>query len=205
MGGSAVAQAADELLAQARGIASERLGARAEFRAGRFFTADASLGWAGLGELSASVRFSSEQCFSSGAYAAVVAVSRSTGRVTVRRLVAVDDAGTIMNPLLAEGQVLGGAVQGLGASLSEEVVHDEDGRPSSSSLLDYQLPTAADVPEIELAFVETPTPLNPLGAKGIGEGGAIGVPPAIANALADALGTHLDPPFTAEKVWRALR
>jgi carbon-monoxide dehydrogenase large subunit len=204
MGGSAVARAADELISEARRSASERLGARAEFRDGRFFTAGAGLGWADLGELSASVRFSSDQSFSSGAYAAVVAVSRATGRVTVRRLVAVDDAGTIVNPLLAEGQVLGGAVQGLGASLSEEVVHDERGRPASSSLLDYRLQTAADVPPIELAFVETPTPLNPLGAKGIGEAGAIGVPPAIANALADALGVHLDPPFTAEKVWRAL-
>jgi carbon-monoxide dehydrogenase large subunit len=82
-------------------------------------------------------------------------------------------------------------------------VHDEDGQPTTSSLLDYALLTAADVPAIETAFVETPSPLNPLGAKGIGEGGAIGVPPAIANALADALGRHIDPPFTAETVWRA--
>jgi len=113
------------------------------------------------------------------------------------------DVQARINPLLAEGQVLGGAVQGLGASLSEQVVHDDDGLPVASSLLDYALPTAADVPEIETAYVETPTPLNPLGAKGIGESGAIGVPPAIANALADALGVHLDPPFTAETVWRA--
>jgi carbon-monoxide dehydrogenase large subunit len=203
MGGSAVASAADGLVARGRAIASERLGGRAEFRDGRFFTADRSLGWADLGELTASARFASEQAFSSGAYAAVVAGERATGRVTVRRLVGVDDAGRIMNPLLAEGQVLGGAVQGLGASLSEQVVHDGDGRPESSSLLDYALPTAADVPEIETAYVETPTPLNPLGAKGIGESGAIGVPPALANALADALGVHLDPPFTAETVWRA--
>ncbi len=205
MGGSAVALAAAELVDQARAIASERLFARAEFRDGRFFTADRSLVWAEMGELSASVRFASEQAFSSGAYAAVVAVERATGRVAVRRLVAVDDAGRIVNPLLAEGQVLGGMAQGLGASLSEEVVHDEDGQPVSSSLLDYLLPTAADVPPVQTAFVETPSPLNPLGVKGIGESGAIGVPPAIANALADAIGCHLDPPFTAEKVWEALR
>jgi carbon-monoxide dehydrogenase large subunit len=205
MGGSAVARAADALIEQGRALASEWLVARAEFRDGRFFTADRSLVWEELGELSASVRFSSEQAFASGAYAAVVAVERATGRVTVRRLVAVDDAGRIVNPLLAEGQALGGIVQGLGASLSEQVVHDEGGQPASSSLLDYLLPAAGDVPPLEHAFVETPSPLNPLGAKGLGDNGAIGVPPALANALADAIGRHLDPPFTAERVWGALR
>jgi len=205
MGGSAVAQAAAELIEQARALASERLVARAEFRDGRFFTADKALLWEELGELSASVRFASEQVFSSGAYAAVVAVERATGRVSVRRLIAVDDAGRIVNPLLAEGQVLGGIAQGLGASFTEAVVHDDDGQPASSSLLDYKLLTAADMPAVESAFVETPSPLNPLGAKGIGESGAIGVPPAIANALANAIGRHLDPPFTAEKVWTALQ
>jgi carbon-monoxide dehydrogenase large subunit len=153
-----------------------------------------------------SARFESDQAFTSGACAAVVEVERATGRVTVRRLVAVDDAGRIVNPLLAEGQVIGGAVQGLGAVLSEEVVHDEAGQPLTTTLLDYTLLTAADVPPIEAEFVETPSPLNPLGAKGIGEAGTIGAPPAVANALADALGGRIvDPPFTAEKVWRALR
>jgi carbon-monoxide dehydrogenase large subunit len=144
-------------------------------------------------------RFASEQLFTSGAYAAVVEVVRATGAVRVVKLVAVDDAGRIVNPLLAEGQVVGGAVQGLGAVLSEQA--------GPTTLLDYGLLTAADVPaEIGTAFVESPTPLNPLGVKGIGEGGAIGAPAAVANALADALGgRHVDPPFTAEKVWRALR
>ncbi len=123
----------------------------------------------------------------------------------VRRLVAVDDAGRILNPLLAEGQVIGGAVQGVGAALTEEVVHDAQGRPVSVSLLDYSLLTAAEIPEFTTAFVESPSPLNPLGAKGIGESGTIGAPAAIANALAAVVGRHLDPPFTAEKVWRALR
>ena len=109
----------------------------------------------------------------------------------VRRFVAVDDAGRILNPLLAEGQVVGGAVQGLGACLTEE-----DG----AGLL-----TAADVPEITTDVVESPSPLNPLGAKGITDGASSGAPPAVANALADAIGRHLDPPFTAEKVWRALQ
>jgi len=163
MGGSAVAAAADDLLANGGSV-------------GR-------------------ARFESDQVFASGAYAAVVEVDRATGAVSVRRLVAVDDAGRIMNPLLAEGQVVGGSVQGLGACLTEEA-----GEP-----MDFGLLTAADVPEITTDFVESPSPLNPLGAKGIGESGAIGAPPAVANALADAIGRHLDPPFTAEKVWQALQ
>jgi carbon-monoxide dehydrogenase large subunit len=150
-------------------------------------------------------RFASEQVFASGAYIAVVEVTRATGAVRVRRLIAVDDAGRIVNPLLAEGQVIGGSVQGLGAVLSEEQTYDDDGRPLTS-LLDYTLLTAAEIPELSTAFVETPSPLNPLGVKGIGEGGAIGAPAAVANALANALGgRRLDPPFTAEKVWRALQ
>jgi carbon-monoxide dehydrogenase large subunit len=178
MGGSAVALACDDALAR-RDAGEEAVG---------------------------TARFESDQAFTSGACAAVVEVSRATGRVRVRRLVAVDDAGRIVNPLLAEGQVVGGAVQGLGAVLSEEVVHDEAGQPVAASLLDYTLLTAADVPPIETEFVESPSPLNPLGAKGIGEAGTIGAPPAVANALTDALGgRHVDPPFTAEKVWRALR
>src|SRR3954471_5962463 len=178
MGGSAVALACDE--------------ARGRAEAGE--------------EPVGSTRFESDQAFTSGACAAVVAVERSTGRVTVRRIAAVDDAGRIVNPLLAEGQVIGGSAQGLGTVLTEEVVHDEDGQPTTSSLLDYGLLTAAEVPPMATEFVETPSPLNPLGAKGIGEAGTIGTPPAIANALADALGgRHVDPPFTAEKIWRALQ
>jgi aerobic carbon-monoxide dehydrogenase large subunit len=156
--------------------------------------------------IEADARFSSDLVFGSGAYAAVVEIERATGVLRVRRLVAVDDAGVIVNPLLAEGQVIGGAVHGLGATLTEEVVHDEDGQPLSVSLLHYGLPTAADVPEIRTAFVQSPSPSNPLGAKGIGEGGAIGTPAAIGNAIADALGgRHVDPPYTAGKLWRALQ
>jgi aerobic carbon-monoxide dehydrogenase large subunit len=135
-------------------------------------------------------RFASEQVFSSGAYIAVVEVTRSTGLVRVRRLAAVDDAGRIINPLLAQGQVIGAALQGLGAVLTEP-----------DALL-----TAAEIPDFSTAFVETPSPLNPLGAKGIAEGGTIGAPAAVANALTKALGgVRVDPPFTPEKVWRALR
>jgi carbon-monoxide dehydrogenase large subunit len=163
MGGSAVAAATDDLLANGGTV-------------GR-------------------ARFESEQVFASGAYAAVVEVDRATGAVRVRRLVAVDDAGRIMNPLLAEGQVVGGSVQGLGACLTEEA-----GAP-----MDFGLLTAVEVPEITTEFVESPSPLNPLGAKGIAESGTIGAPAAVANALADTLGRHIDPPFTAKKVWDALR
>jgi carbon-monoxide dehydrogenase large subunit len=144
--------------------------------------------------------------FSSGAYAATVEIDRATGRLRVRQLVAVDDAGTIVNPLLAEGQVIGGAVQGLGQSLVEEMLYDEEGQPTSASFADYSLLTAAEQPPIATAFVESPSPHNPLGAKGIGEGGAIGTPAAVGNAVADALGgRHVDPPFTPEKLWRALQ
>ena len=187
MGGSALVQAADQILAQA----------------GSLPLAEAA---AAAGGLEADVRFESELVFGSGAYAATVQIDRDTGALHVRQLVAVDDAGTIINPLLAEGQVFGGAVQGLGAVLMEEAVHDGDGQPLGASFVDYALPSAVEVPPIATAFVQTPSPNNPLGAKGIGEGGAIGTPAAIANAVADALGGRApDPPFTAEKLWRALR
>jgi carbon-monoxide dehydrogenase large subunit len=156
--------------------------------------------------LEAHARFASDLVFGSGAYAAVVEIDRATGTPRVLRLAAVDDAGTIVNPLLAEGQVFGGTVHGLGASLTEEIVYDEAGQPTTVSLLDYSLLTAAEVPELRTAFVQSPSPRNPLGAKGIGEGGAIGTPAAIGNAIADALGgLKTDPPYTAEKLWGALR
>ena len=155
--------------------------------------------------LEAHARFASDLVFGSGAYAAVVEIDRATGTPRVLRLAAVDDAGTIINPLLAEGQVIGGSVHGLGVSLTEEIVHDESGQPTTASLLDYSLLTAAEVPDLRTAFVQSPSPRNPLGAKGIGEGGTIGTPAAVGNAIADALGRPVDPPYTAEKLWGALR
>jgi carbon-monoxide dehydrogenase large subunit len=144
--------------------------------------------------------------FSSGAHAAVVEIERATGRLAVLRMVAVDDAGTLINPLLAHGQVIGGIAQTLGQCLTEEVVHDELGQLQTASLLDYSLVTAAEMPPLSIADVQTPSPLNPLGAKGVGEGGTTGSLPAIANAVADALGgRHVEPPFTEDKLWRALR
>jgi aerobic carbon-monoxide dehydrogenase large subunit len=212
MGGSAVARAVDELGKQCVQAAARLLGAP-----------ESEIAWgeegltagdgrtlslrdvAAAGPLEATARFESDLVFGSGAYAATVEVERSTGRLTVRRLAAVDDAGTIVNPLLAEGQVLGGVVQGLGECLAEEATYDEQAQPTSASFADYSLLTAAEIPPIAAEFVESPSPLNPLGAKGIGEGGAIGTPAAVANAVADALGgRHVDPPFTEGKLWRAI-
>jgi carbon-monoxide dehydrogenase large subunit len=161
--------------------------------------------WSELSGLTAAARFDSELVFSSGAYAAAVEIDRDTGKLTVRRVVAIDDAGTIINPLLAHGQVVGGAMQGLGECLIEEAVYDEDGQLRTATFVDYALLTAEGAPPIVIGEVSSPSPRNPLGAKGVGEGGAIGVLPAVANAVADALGgQHLDPPYQAEKLWRAM-
>jgi carbon-monoxide dehydrogenase large subunit len=217
MGGSALVQAIEAVLAQADAVAAELLGWPVD-RVMRLRG-----GWSGPGSrvvslvevaaaaggLEAEARFESDLVFGSGAYGAVVEIERDTGALTVRRLTAVDDAGMIINPLLAEGQVHGGVVQGLGAVLMEEVVYDVGGQLRNAAFTEYSLPGAAEVPPIVTAFVQTPSPNNPLGAKGIGEGGAIGTPAAVANAVADALAVvgldAPDPPFTAEKLWRALR
>ncbi len=151
-------------------------------------------------------RFEAPFVFSAGVHLAVVEVERSTGRLRVERLVAVDDVGRVVNPLVAEGQVIGGSAQGLGEALVEELVHDESGQQVTSSFADYGLLTAADMPPVDAEFLETYSPHNPLGIKGVGEGGAIGAPAAVANAVADALAPlgvrHVDLPFTAEKLWR---
>jgi aerobic carbon-monoxide dehydrogenase large subunit len=195
MGGSAVVQAVDALKEKCEAVAA-RLGRSMSLAE----IAEAEPG------IRASARFESELVFSSGAYGAVVEIERATGRLRVLRLAAVDDAGTIVNPLLAEGQVIGGTAQGLGECLVEEAVYDEEGNPTFASFIGYSLLTAVEMPPLITAFVESPSPLNPLGAKGIGEGGAIGTPGAVANAVADALGgVRVDPPFSDDKLWRALR
>jgi carbon-monoxide dehydrogenase large subunit len=214
MAGSAVAAAVDGLIECGRELAAELLDvapADVVWEKHTFAAGGRTLSWRELaraadGRLRASARFESDQVFSSGAYAAAVEIERSTGRLHVRRLAAVDDAGTVINPLLAHGQVLGGVVQGLGECLTEEAVYDEIGQLRTASLMDYGLLTAADIPPIVTGAVSSPSPLNPLGAKGVGEGGAIGTLAAVANAVADALsGRHLDPPYTDDKLWRALR
>ncbi len=146
--------------------------------------------------------------FGYGAYGAVVEIDRHTGRVAIKKFVAVDDAGRIINPLLAEGQVFGSLAQGLGEALSEAVVYDESGQMLTASFMDYGILRATQMPDVVTAFLETPSPLNPLGAKGIGEAGTIGAPPAIVNAVVDALAPlgvrNVDMPLTAETLWRLI-
>ncbi|MDQ1503619.1 MAG: aerobic carbon-monoxide dehydrogenase large subunit [Actinomycetota bacterium] len=147
--------------------------------------------------------------FPSGAYLAVVTIDVETGGVRLVRMVTCDDAGRIMNPLIAEGQVHGGLVQGIAQALWEEVRHDEEGTLLTSTLADYLVPSACEVPSFEGMFQETATDRNPLGAKGIGESGTIGATPAVVNAVLDGLSEfgirHLDTPLSPERVWRAIR
>ncbi|HEU5490514.1 MAG TPA: molybdopterin cofactor-binding domain-containing protein, partial [Gaiellaceae bacterium] len=134
-----------------------------------------------------------------------VRVDRETGEVTVLRHVIAQDVGRALNPALVEGQMRGGAVQGIGWALFEQLDHDEDGRLLTGSFLDYAIPTAERVPEIDTLIVEVPAPDGPFGAKGIGEAPVVGAPAAVANAVARASGTRLyDLPMTPPRVWQAL-
>ena len=143
--------------------------------------------------------------FPFGVHLAVIEVDPETGSPTLHQMWAVDDAGNIINPMLADGQRHGGLAQGVGQALWEEVVYDEDGNLVTSSFMDYLLPTANSLPMFGLASTVTTTPTNPLGAKGIGEAGAIGSTPAVLNAVADALGVdEIQVPLTAQKIWAAL-
>jgi carbon-monoxide dehydrogenase large subunit len=160
--------------------------------------------------LEASTRFELPgPVFSFGAYVATVEVEPETGETHLRKLVAVDDCGRVINPLLADGQVQGAVVQAIGECFHEQVGYDDDGQPLAVNLYEYHLPTTQSLPELATALRETPSPFNPLGAKGVGEGGSIGTPAAVANAVADALEPlgirHLDPPYTASRVWEAMR
>jgi aerobic carbon-monoxide dehydrogenase large subunit len=143
--------------------------------------------------------------FPFGTHICVVEVEPQTGNVEVRKYVAVDDCGKVINPLLVDGQVQGGIVQGVGQALYEGIVYDENGQLLTGSLMDYALPRAADLPRLQLARTETPSPVNPLGLKGIGEAGTIGSTPAVVSAVVDALApfgvTHIDMPLTPQKIW----
>jgi carbon-monoxide dehydrogenase large subunit len=144
-----------------------------------------------------------------GAIVCAIRIEADTGRLAVERLVWVDDAGTVINPLLAEGQLHGSLAQGLGQALLEEIVYDGDGQLLTGTLMDYAIPRAADVPHVLIEKTCTPSPRNPLGAKGVGEAGCIGVPPAVVNAAVDALAplgiTHLDMPLSPARLWSALQ
>jgi carbon-monoxide dehydrogenase large subunit len=221
--GTAVMMAADALVHEVRNLAAELLEASVEdvvldIERARFHVVGApsanAIGWAELAAASADelprceTDFTSGQgSFPSGAYLAVVEVD--TGRVDLRRMVTVDDAGTILNPLLALGQVHGGVAQGIAQALWEEFVYDEDGNPKSGNFIDYHLHSAAELPSFECTLVETPSPLNPLGFKGIRESGCLGAAPAVHNAVIDALShlgvRHIDMPLTPNRVWSAIR
>jgi carbon-monoxide dehydrogenase large subunit len=142
------------------------------------------------------------------AHVAVVEVDRATGEVNIVRYVAVHDCGHIINPLLVQGQVHGGIVQGIGQALWEGMVYSPDGQPLTGSLLDYALPVAARLPEMITDTIETPSPMNPLGIKGVGELPTVAAPAAVANAVLDALSSfgvrHIDTPLTSEKIWHAM-
>jgi carbon-monoxide dehydrogenase large subunit len=144
--------------------------------------------------------------FPSGAYICEVEIDPATGVVTIVDFVAVDDFGTILNPLIVDGQVHGGIAQGVGQALLEAAVYDkESGQLLTGSYMDYTMPRASDLPQLRIGCIEIPCPHNPLGAKGCGEAGAIATPAAVMNAVVDAIGVDIQMPATAEKVWRALQ
>jgi len=220
-GGAAVQQAARELLEVARQRAASELEASAadlvfDVSRSAFEVAgdpDAAVPLTTLAEteplLVRAVFRAPGPTFPFGAHLAVAEVDTETGKVTLRRMVTVDDAGTVINPLLAEGQRHGGIAQGAAQALYEEVLYDAEGNPLTSTFADYSFPSAAELPSFELADMATPTSYNPLGAKGIGEAGTIGATPAVQNAIVDAVShlgvRHIDMPATPQRVWQALR
>ncbi len=232
IGGSAVWQAGEAVLAKAKRLAAHLLEAAesdvslmADGRIGVAGSPDTSLSWRELATaaadpgrlpdgmepgLAASGKFKQpDSTFPFGAHVAVVEVDAETGAVRLVRYVAVDDCGRIMNPMLVDGQVHGGLAQGIAQALYEGVEFDENGTPLTSTLATYLVPSAAELPSFENFHTETPTPLNPLGAKGIGEAATVGSTPAVQNAVVDALShlgiRHVDLPLSSERVWRAIR
>ncbi|GAB2910670.1 xanthine dehydrogenase family protein molybdopterin-binding subunit [Rhodococcus aerolatus] len=219
-GGAAVHQAAGELVELARKRAAERLEANPDdlvidvtMGGLRVQGTDAGVSYADLAAeeplLVRTTFTANAPTFPFGAHLAVVEVDTGTGKVVLQRVVTVDDAGRVLNPLLAEGQRHGGIAQGASQALFEEVLYDDDGNPLTSTLADYPFPSAAELPSYELLDMATDTPMNPLGAKGIGESGTVGSTPAVHSAVVDAVGhlgvRHIDMPTTPEKVWLAIQ
>jgi len=232
IGGSALYRASEEVLAKAKTLAAHLLEANVDdivvmegSGLGVAGVPASALSWAELAvaskdasrlpagmepALAHALDFNQgDATFPFGAHVAVVEVDTETGKVTHVRHVAVDDCGRVLNPLLVAGQQHGGIAQGAAQALWEAVTYDEDGNPTSANLMDYAMPSAAELPSFEASHTETPTPLNPLGAKGIGESGTIGSTPAVHNAVVDAVShlgvRHIDMPLTAQKVWSAIR
>jgi aerobic carbon-monoxide dehydrogenase large subunit len=224
LGAAAAHRAAVLVVERARVVAADMLEAHADdliLDDGGFRVVGTPAPRVTLGEVAAQLRgrgqtLAGEETFDPGqlaypygAFVAVVEVSLETGEVDLRHLVAVNDCGTIVNPELATGQVLGSSAQGVGQALFERIVYNEDGQLLSSTFMDYGLPTALSVPRMTLGWLTTPAPSNPLGAKGIGESGCIGVPQAIVNATVDALAflgvDDLQMPLDASRVWHAIQ
>jgi aerobic carbon-monoxide dehydrogenase large subunit len=230
LGGNALAQAAAEVREKGRRLAARLLEASPDdLQIGRGGfqvkgVPEKVVGWDRVGEfahrgmglppeekpgLEATVFFRQDQpSWSFGAGLAVVRIDRDTGQVRVERFVAVDDCGNAINPLLIDGQIVGGFAQGLGQTMLERIVYGEDGQLLTGTFMEYAIPRADDMPDLVVDRTVTPSPLNPLGVKGVGEGSACVAPPAIVNAAIDALMpfgvTHVDLPLTSEKIWRAI-
>lgn len=220
--GSSLMVAAGKLADAARERAANLLEAAVDdvvldATAGTFHVAGSpvpAVGWADIGRsegeplVGVSDFKASQPTFPFGAHVAVVDVDTETGKVVLRRIIAVDDAGTLINPLIVEGQIHGGIAQGVAQALMEWMQYDEDGNPVTSNFADYPVISSADLPSYELVHMETPTWVNPLGAKGAGESGTIGSIPAVLNAVIDALAPfgvrHLDGPATPQRVWQAI-
>jgi carbon-monoxide dehydrogenase large subunit len=223
LGGNAVSKAADELHEKAIAVAARMLEASTDdvtLDDGGFGVAgvpDTRVTWPELaayahehdGELGVDTDFTQDGAtFPFGAHVAIVEVDVETGQAKPIRHIAVDDCGRILNPMIVAGQQHGGAIQGISQALWEEMIYDADGTPITSSFADYAIPTAADGIALEASNTETPTPVNPMGAKGIGESATIGSTPAVQNAVVDALKhlgvKHIDLPCTPERVWREI-
>ena len=230
LAGAAIWEASATLVDQARSVAATLLEAdpadiTLDTHIGAFHvvgTPVVSVDWSAVAEHLASTNgeagprlLHAEEVFDSaaptfpfGTHVAVVEVDRHTGEVELRQLVACDDAGTLLNPLLAAGQVHGGLAQGAAQALFEEFVYDDEGNPLTGNFADYSIISAAELPFFDRVVLETPTHINPLGAKGIGESGTVGATPAVQNAVVDAVAhlgiRHIDMPLTPQRVWRAI-
>jgi aerobic carbon-monoxide dehydrogenase large subunit len=223
LGGAAVHKAAGLVREQARGLAAGLAGAseqdmefdprlgvwRVHGEAGTDLEWGKIVGAAGPAGLTADVMFTAESpTFPFGAHLAVTEVDTETGKARLVRYVSADDAGVLVNPLIAEGQRHGGIAQGAAQAIVEEVIYDADGNPLTATLADYATITAAELPSFEMVDSQTPTAVNPLGVKGIGEAGTIGATPAVQNSVIDAVAhlgvRHIDMPTTPQRVWEAI-
>ena len=233
VGGSAISKACDKIVDKGRKVAAHMLEAKPEdieFKSGEFIVKNSNKKKT-IGEIAFAcylpgqygevksplpqgvepglketafydpVNFS----FPAGTHICEVEVDELTGETKVAKYTAVDDFGTIINPLIVEGQVHGGIVQGIGQALYEDSVYDESGQLTTASYMDYTMPRADNFPQFKIDYTSTPATSNPLGSKGCGEAGAIAAPPAVMNAVVDAIGTDISMPATAEKVWKALK